>query len=445
MKKYISFLITAGLPVFLSAQPPYPNPLPVPANLTQLEYFINTDPGVGNGKPVTIPAGTDINALSFQADLTGLPSGFHRIFLRSRNADGSWSLCANLQFTNVAVPAYPTASTVSNMGEVEYFIDSDPGLGNGQKITLPASPNVSGQNIAINISGLAIGVHRLFIRSRGLDGKWSLTNFSLFDNLAQPPYPSAPAPAAPVSDMEYYIDTDPGFGNGTAVAVTASAEIAGLVINVPLNGIAPGPHTLYIRSRQNPWSFSAYAPFLFSGTLPLDWLYVKGMIDQGKAQISWGTASEKETDRFQVEHSVNGRSFAVAGELPATGSNGSSEQYSFSHAGLQNGMNYYRIKQLDKDGRFSYSQVITLLYRDNLAEIMVAPNPVADQLHIIQPQNKRLIKLEIVNLAGNLVLNQPYQSAQQVYTVGMGRLPAGNYVVKLYYEKEIKSYKIVKQ
>ena len=60
-------------------------------NITGVEYYIDTDPGFGNGTGVDISAGTDIT-VGFTADLTGLDDGIHLLYVRSHNANGVWSL-----------------------------------------------------------------------------------------------------------------------------------------------------------------------------------------------------------------------------------------------------------------------------------------------------------------------------------------------------------------
>lgn len=446
MKKLILLLYISLAAIHLVAQSNYP-PTPVPAaSLVQLEYFVDRDPGYGNGRPVVIPAGTDLAAFNFQADLSDIAPGFHRIYLRSREQNGAWSLSNNSFFDNFALPPYPApAGPLQNIVQAEYYIDSDPGFGNGTAVPLTALTDHANQPVVISISGLTPGVHRLFVRTKSTDGKWSLINFGQFDNTAIAPYPSAPSPAPAIGEMEYYIDTDPGFGNGTAVNFTAGTDITNLSINVPLGSIAAGPHIFYIRSRQNPWSLSAYIPFLYGGTLPVTWLYVKGEIKDDRALISWATAQEEGTEKFLVEHSTNTQSFTVVGEVPAAENSGSVQRYSYAHVNLAAGMNYYRLKQLDKNGRFVYSKTIQLLYKPDQQQIMLAPNPASGTLYLIAGTGSVLKKMEVFDLAGKLVLTRQFGTSQQVYSIDVSRLPHGSYIVKLYDEKGTSSHQLLKQ
>ncbi|MBL0255485.1 MAG: hypothetical protein IPQ27_11250 [Chitinophagaceae bacterium] len=123
-------------------------------------------------------------------------------------------------FDNYNLPLYPTAPAApGDITQIEYFIDSNPGFGSGTQIPFTPGTNISGLNANINITGLQQGVHRFYIRSKDVNGKWSITNFSVFDNSSVAPYPPAPPAAPPIANIEYFIDTDPGFGNATPINV----------------------------------------------------------------------------------------------------------------------------------------------------------------------------------------------------------------------------------
>jgi len=65
------------------------NPL---ANVVRAEYFINTDPGFGKGKPIALTPGADITNLTFAVDMTDVTIGNHQLFVRAQDANGAWSL-----------------------------------------------------------------------------------------------------------------------------------------------------------------------------------------------------------------------------------------------------------------------------------------------------------------------------------------------------------------
>jgi len=270
-------LCFTGLRLMAQIPPDYP---PAPAssgNINSIEYFFDSKPNFGSGIALTgfTPA-ANINSFNGTVNLTGLPTGFHRIYFRSKDVAGKWSHTNYAFFDNFNLPLYPTSpATPGNITQLEYFIDSKPEFGSGTPISISPSVDIAGLAVNINITGLVQGTHRLYVRSKDINGKWCITNFSVFDNSSAAPYPLAPSAAPPIGNMEYYIDTDPGFGNGTPISVPGNTgDINNYAVNLGLSGsLAVGTHHLYVRSKQNPWSMSNVVSFSASSirTSRSDW------------------------------------------------------------------------------------------------------------------------------------------------------------------------------
>jgi len=98
----------------------------------------------------------------------------------------------------------------------EYFIDTDPGAGNGTSASFAASDSVSESILSIPTAGLAGGPHALYIRYRDSLGKWGQSQPVYFTvtGIATPAESQSPR----LVEGEYFVDTDPGAGNGTAAA-----------------------------------------------------------------------------------------------------------------------------------------------------------------------------------------------------------------------------------
>lgn len=223
---------------------PYANSgaAPIP-NLTRVEWYIDTDPGYGNGTPITITAGQNLQNLSINIDLSPLQQGVHIVGIRSRDANGAWSIDNKWLFLKPY--ANSGAAPIPNVTRVEWFLDKDPGYGNGTPINITAGQNL--QNLAINIdlTPLNQGVHIVGIRSRDANGAWSLDNKWIFLK----PYTGTTATAVPkVVRVEYYIDTDPGYGRGTPITITAATDIASVIFDADISTVANGVHKLGFRA-----------------------------------------------------------------------------------------------------------------------------------------------------------------------------------------------------
>ena len=94
-------------------------------------------------------------------------------------------------------------------------------------------------------------------------------------------------------------------------------------------------------------------------------------------RLAWATASEKNSAAFEVERSADGRTFAPIGTVAAAGSSSSARRYELTDAQLPAGAArpYYRLKQVDADGTFSYSPVRTVGLTDAAEGLSLYPNP----------------------------------------------------------------------
>ncbi len=158
-------------------------------------------------------------------------------------------------------------------------------MGNGTPISVNSDTSLQ-SNILVNLNGLSTGVHQLYIRTKDDQGRWSLTNIVLFDNTTIDPYRASPAAPGVIRELEYFIDSDPGFGLGTKVSVPASPDIAGLNVDIDISGLNEGEHIIYFRSLEDPWSLSAYFPLQEGSVLPVTWLYVKAVASEESRGIT---------------------------------------------------------------------------------------------------------------------------------------------------------------
>ncbi len=215
------------------------------------EFFVNRDPGYGNGTPISLTAANAV-ALDFNVPLAQLDPGVHTLHVRTRDAAQQWSATATHAFY---IPAMPEGG--QRIAYVEYFVGTDPGLGNGTSIALLASGGVVDLDFVANLQDLAFGLHTLGIRTRDEKGNWSQTSTHVF-------LLNANVTAKQVVRAEYFVDNDPGFGNGMAIPISPSGASVSVDFSVDVTNLAEGVHTLYIRTQddQGNWSLTANHAFL---------------------------------------------------------------------------------------------------------------------------------------------------------------------------------------
>ncbi len=243
---------------------PYPNVGATPQpNINRVEWFLDTDPGYGNATPISIVPAQNLAALAINIDLIPLSQGVHIVGIRSRDANGIWSLDNKWIF----LKPYPNvgATPQPNINRVEWFLDTDPGYGNATPVTIVPAQNLAALAIDIDLAPLNQGVHIVGIRSRDANGAWSLDNKWIFLK----PYTNAGAiPQPKIVRVEYYLDSDPGYGKGTAITITSATNISNLIFDADISVVANGAHKLGIRSldENGAWSLDIQVDFT-GGTL----------------------------------------------------------------------------------------------------------------------------------------------------------------------------------
>ena len=219
------------------------------SNLVAGEYFLNTDPGVGNGTPFTLGASTSISSI-INLPTSSLNSGFHSLFIRVKDDLGKWSHYESASFY---ILENTSGSSASNLVAGEYFLNTDPGIGNGTPFTLGGSPSVS-TVITLPTTSLNPGFHSLFIRVKDDLGKWShyeSASFYILENASS-------STATKIVKGEYFIDNDPGIGNGTSFSTPSQSTLTNFSLPISLTALADGDHSLHIRLMDSTGKWSHY-------------------------------------------------------------------------------------------------------------------------------------------------------------------------------------------
>ncbi len=146
--------------------------------LVSSEYYVNTDPGLGNGIPLTSVDGTFDGTLE-DVDFTILASdlgiGIHTLYVRFQDSAGAWSIP---QEQDVIVRSqFEYSYTNTTIAAAEYYIDIDPGLGNGTPITaVDGNFDETLEDVEFSISAeeITLAGHLIYIRFQDNLGIWSL-------------------------------------------------------------------------------------------------------------------------------------------------------------------------------------------------------------------------------------------------------------------------------
>ncbi len=163
--------------------------------------------------------------------------------------------------------------------------------------------------------------------------------------------------------------------------------------------------------------------------------FVGHQTKDGKATLLWKTETEVNNDRFEIQKSPNGNDFIVIGEIQGKGNTLTQQEYSFVDHNPKRGINYYRLKQIDFDGQFEYSHIISLNNRYEKEQIgEFYPNPSESgtvNLDYYTTTNEDL-KMSIFEISGKLVLTKEIQVSEESNNLNIDftTLGAGMYLVR---------------
>ncbi|NJC27356.1 T9SS type A sorting domain-containing protein [Neolewinella antarctica] len=163
-----------------------------------------------------------------------------------------------------------------------------------------------------------------------------------------------------------------------------------------------------------------------SATLPIDLVYFAGEYEGSGVSLSWRTASERNTDYFIVERSSTGTEFAEVGRVAATGNSSALRDYGLVDPQPLR-IAYYRLKDVDFDGTFSYSNVINLS-REDWVQVDVYPSPVTDELTVAYDASQASqLHVSFYNVSGQRLLSRTLENGAR--QIDVAALPAGFYSV----------------
>jgi hypothetical protein len=138
--------------------------------------------------------------------------------------------------------------------------------------------------------------------------------------------------------------------------------------------------------------------------LPITLTYFKGNKVNKTTQLSWRTETEKNNSHFEVQRSNNGLNFEVIGKVSGAGTTQEAHTYEFVDRMPLNGVNYYRLRQVDFNAAATNSNIISLTFEANFS-VSLYPNPYADQLKMdIYSENaNNNVLVQVYDLAGQLL------------------------------------------
>ncbi len=176
----------------------------------------------------------------------------------------------------------------------------------------------------------------------------------------------------------------------------------------------------------------------WAALVPVKLVSFNGERQEGINLLSWSTANEQSNKGFEVQRSIDGIHFETIGFVASKTFGGNSTSllnYSYKDENPFTALTYYRLKQIDKDGRFKNSNVISIkgIRVNQISLEGIYPNPTASGLNIVMssPVNE-IVQLIITDLTGKILINQRRQLmvGDNKFTINVEPLASGTYIIK---------------
>ncbi|WP_303312007.1 choice-of-anchor D domain-containing protein [Hymenobacter sp. BT730] len=212
------------------------------------------------------------------------------------------------------------------------------------------------------------------------------------------------------------------------VAKTIDSETKWLDLGGTGSGVGTG--TITSTTRFSTFSLFALASVAASANsgdnpLPVTWAGFTATVVEAGVQLDWQTATELNTDRFEVQRSQDGYTFRTLQSVPAAGNSTALRRYQALDETTLTGLTYYRIRQLDQTGAESFTSVLSV--RGGKLNAAVYPNPVTDKLNY--KVNEAVTRWRISDGVGRTLSNGHKENGSS--TIDVSKLAPGVYFLEL--------------
>ena len=258
-----------------------------------------------------------------------------------------------------------------------------------------------------------------------------------------PPSRTLPVTLTQVSSVRYYTVSSGNNANLSSATIILNYGPDDNVMNqanlsiakssgidwLDLGGTGSGPGSGNITSN----SFTSFSDFVLATNnniiLPLRWISFTVTMKNNMAELKWQTAEEMNTDHFNIEKSTDGLNWEKTGVVNSN--NNTVNTYLFTDNPITS-KTYYRIKSIDRDGRASYSKVVSLS-TNMTGTITIAGNPVKPGIVEVSISNtallqKEKVQVKVFDMAGHLILSDQGRPGTTMQFDG-SRLKQGNYIL----------------
>lgn len=344
-----------------------------------------------------------------------------------------------LLFVNTAFAGY------GFFGDCASFVEVNSTYYKVSNCSSSGDPNFGGANLG-TVTTLNLGELQAFTYQNGGD---NVMNTKLYYRI----YTGSPSGTFTEINLVNYDPTDLGGGaenrrwyvnpnlnllSGLTPTQTYSLEIY-IQSEVDWNVVDGTKDTdIYINNGGANYSMS----FTVDASVPVELTDFTAKINLKEIILNWTTSSEENNTGFEIQKSTNGKDFEGIGFVAGNGNSLETIKYQFIDETPNLGENYYRLKQIDFDGNFEFTDIVFVHFEKEI-KVNIFPNPTSENV-TIQGDLPTNSQIELINIKGQIIYQQSNFTNEQL-KIDLSDFPNGVYLLKISKEKDvIVSQKIIK-
>ncbi|MBI1226479.1 MAG: T9SS type A sorting domain-containing protein [Bacteroidetes bacterium] len=247
--------------------------------------------------------------------------------------------------------------------------------------------------------------------------------------------------ANPLSTGSFSLTYDVGFGDqsGSGCSINQQWDNDASGTTNLISGLSAGNYTLAVYCiatgsnsddglcNETVTQSVLSASFVVEAIMPVEIMDFVLKNTQHSIELNWQTASELNNSHFEIERSADSGKWETLGENEGHGTTLTQHSYSFIDKWPLTGLNYYRLKQVDFNGNFEYSKVISVNLVSNGGKGSISPNPASEAISINLPNNSETYQATVYDLSGKAWQNSNLPNNQLI----ISELPNGIYFLKI--------------
>ncbi len=166
----------------------------------------------------------------------------------------------------------------------------------------------------------------------------------------------------------------------------------------------------------------------------------------GGVKLDWTSATEINSSHFEIERSTDGRNFSYIGQVAAAGTSSTDKGYTYLDANVPAAKEvYYRLKQVDKDNRFEYSQVKKVILQTKPFDIKLYPNTTTGPVTMEFKPASSTSEFKVVDMNGRVMMRSMIKPRERILKFDISTYATGIYMIQLSNENDVETMKLIKR